>query len=88
MTHREEREFSIHLHLFAEFAPDYEGDDDGFAWHERFEREVKPRLLSAVFDALQKSAGLQVVAAPRGRDPELSLELDVRVAPQGAKATT
>ncbi len=78
MMHREEREFAIHLHLSAEFPPDYEGDADGFAWYERFERELKPRLVSAVFEVLQKAPGWEAVAAPRGRDPELALEIEVR----------
>ena len=85
MTHREEREFSIHLHLSAEFPDDYEGEDDGYVWFEHFEQELKPRLLSALFDALQRTPGWQAVAAPRGRDPDLALEIDVRRTPQGAK---
>jgi hypothetical protein len=85
MTHREEREFSIHLHLSAEFAADYEGDDDGYAWFDRFEGELKPRLIRALFDALQQAPGWQAVAAPRGRDPELALEIDVRRVLQGTK---
>ncbi|HVJ19559.1 MAG TPA: hypothetical protein VM686_29265 [Polyangiaceae bacterium] len=88
MTHREEREFSLHLHLSAEFSDDYEGDDDGFAWFDHFEQELKPRLISAVFDVLQKTPRWQAVAAPRGRDPELALEIDVKRLLQGAKAKT
>ena len=85
MNYREEREFAIHLHLGAEFSADYEGDEDGYVWFERFEEELKPRLISAVFDVLQKPPGWQAVAAPRGRDPELALEIDVTRAVQGAK---
>lgn len=75
--HREEREYSIVLNFVAEFGDDYEGDADGFAWHEAFERTLKPRLIAAVFDALKNEPALRVVAAPRGRDPERALELDV-----------
>jgi hypothetical protein len=75
--HREEREFSIVVHAVAEFEDDYTGDEDGFAWHERFERSVKPRLVAAVFDALRADPGFRVVAAPRGRDPERALEVDL-----------
>lgn len=88
MMHREEREYAIHLHLSAEFAEDYEGDQDGYAWFERFEQQLKPRLISAVFEVLQKSPGWLAVAAPRGRDPELALEIDVRSVAHGAKAKT
>lgn len=75
--HREEREFSIVLHLSAEFAESYTGDEDGYVWHERFEELVRPRLVAAVFDALRADPSFKAVAAPRGRDPERALELDV-----------
>lgn len=75
--HREEREYSIVLNFVAEFGDDYDGDADGFVWHEAFERTLKPRLVAAVFEALKSEPGLRVVAAPRGRDPERALELDV-----------
>lgn len=75
--HREEREFSIVLHLAAEFGENYTGDEDGFAWHERFEQAIKPRLVNAVFEALRGDPTLHVVAAPRGRDPDLAVELEV-----------
>ncbi len=76
--HREEREFSIVLNVSAEFDEDYAGDDDGFAWHERFERELKPRLVAAVFDVLRADPAWQAVAAPTGRDPERAVEIAVR----------
>ena len=77
MTHREERTFSITLHLSAEFADDYGGDDDGFAWHERFQGALKPALIAAVHEALRADPRFRAVAAPRGRDPESALDLDV-----------
>lgn len=75
--HREEREFSIVLHVAAEFGDDYTGDDDGFVWHERFEQALKPRLVAAVFEALRAHPEFRAVAAPRGRDPERALEIDL-----------
>ena len=77
MSHREERTFTVTLHLSAEFADDYAGDDDGFAWHERFQQAVRPALVTAVFDALRAQPKFRSVAAPRGRDPESALDLDV-----------
>lgn len=77
MTHREEKTFSITLHLAAEFDDDYAGDDDGFAWHERFQGAVKPALIAAVHEALRAHPRFRAVAAPRGRDPESALDLDV-----------
>ncbi|HTA92309.1 MAG TPA: hypothetical protein VK745_22180 [Polyangiaceae bacterium] len=77
MTHREEKTFSISLHLSADFGDDYTGDDDGFAWHERFQRSVRPQLVAAVYDALRADPKFHAVAAPRGRDPEVALDLEV-----------
>jgi hypothetical protein len=78
--HREEREFSIILHLGASFDESYEGDDDGFVWFEqRFEGELKPRLLRAVFDVLRSDPRFVARAAPRGRDPDHAVEIDVEL---------
>jgi hypothetical protein len=77
VNHREEQTFSITLHLSADFPDDYAGDDDGFAWHERFQQSVRPALVAAVYDALRAHPRFRAVAAPRGRDPESALDLDV-----------
>jgi len=77
VTHREERSFTINLHLSAEFADDYAGDDDGFAWHEHFQQTLRPALVAAVYDALRRDPRFRAVSAPRGRDPESALDLDV-----------
>ena len=37
MPYREERSFSIEVSLVAEFDDAYEGEEDGFAWFERFD---------------------------------------------------
>ena len=78
MRHREERDFVIHLHLSAEFEPDYEGDEDGFAWHERFDTRLRPRVIAAVMDALRAEPGWTVIAAPRGRDPSEAIDIEVQ----------
>jgi hypothetical protein len=77
MTHREQQSFSITLHLSAEFADDYAGDEDGLAWHNRFQETVRPALVSAVYAALRSDPRFRALAAPRGRDPEFALDLDV-----------
>lgn len=82
MTHREEKTFSITLHLSADFADDYTGDEDGFVWHERFQQSVRPALMAAVHDALRTQPRFRAVAAPRGRDPESALDLDVSFEPK------
>jgi hypothetical protein len=76
--HREERSFAIEVALVAEFDEAYEGDEDGFAWHERFEALLKPRLVAAVSEALRTDPKFQLLAAPRGKDPERTLELELR----------
>lgn len=73
--HREEREFSIILSLLAEFEEDYEGDQDGFQWHQEFLDQVRPRLLAAVIEVLRSDPRWRAVPAPRGRDPERAFEL-------------
>jgi hypothetical protein len=78
MHHIEEREFVIQLHLSAEFAEDYEGEDDGYIWHERFDRTVRPRIIAAVIDALRAEPGWQVVPKPRGQDPSDAIDIEVR----------
>ncbi len=87
MDHREERDFVITIHLAAVFDEAYDGDDDGFAWHARFEREVRPKVVAAVFDALRADASYQVVPSPRGRTPSDAIDIDVQIRPRGPAAT-
>ncbi|HYP78611.1 MAG TPA: hypothetical protein VER12_21710 [Polyangiaceae bacterium] len=84
MTHREEKTFTISLHLSADFADDYAGDDDGFVWHERFQQTLRPAIVAAVYDALRADPSFRAVSAPRGRDPEFALDLDVVFQPPKA----
>ena len=79
MPHREERSYSIDVNLVAEFDDAYEGDEDGFAWVERFESGLKPRLVAAVTEALRADPRFSLVVAPRGKDPERALELELRL---------
>jgi hypothetical protein len=78
MPHREERSFTIDISLVAEFDDAYEGDDDGYTWFERFESGLKPRLTAAVTEALRADPRFTLLAAPRGKDPERALELELR----------
>jgi hypothetical protein len=77
--HREERSFSIDVNLVAEFDDAYEGEEDGFAWVQRFESGLKPRLVAAVTEALRSDPRFTLLAAPRGKDPERTLELELRL---------
>jgi hypothetical protein len=78
MPHREERSFSIDINLVAEFDDAYEGDEDGLAWLQRFDAVLKPKLVAAVTEALRADPRFSLRAAPRGKDPERALELELR----------
>jgi hypothetical protein len=78
MPHREEHSFSIDINLVAEFDDAYEGDEDGLAWLERFDAVLKPKLVAAVTEALRADPQFSLRAAPRGKDPERALELELR----------
>ena len=75
--HVEERSFSIEINLVAEFDESYEGDEDGFVWFEHFETELKPGLVTAVTQALRQNSRFSLRVAPRGKDPERALELEL-----------
>ncbi len=81
MTHREEKTFSVTLHLSAAFSDDYAGDEDGYAWHEYFKQHVRPALVSAISDVLGAQPRFRAMPAPRGRDPETALDLDLTFNP-------
>jgi hypothetical protein len=76
--HREERVFSVIFTVSSEFDDDYQGDEDGFAWHARFEEELKPRLVAAIFDAVRADPSWDAIVAPRGRDPERAIEIELK----------
>jgi hypothetical protein len=77
--YKEERDFSIVIHLSAGFDESYEGDLDGFAWFEQhFEQELKPALVRGVFELLRSHPRFVAVAAPRGRDPDRALEVELK----------
>jgi hypothetical protein len=78
MPHREERSYSIDVNLVAEFDDAYEGEEDGFAWLERFEAGLKPQLVAAVTQVLRADPRFSLLIAPRGKDPERTLELELR----------
>jgi hypothetical protein len=77
-VHREEGTFSVVVELSAEFGEDYEGDDDGNAWLERWRATVRPKLTRAIFEQLRSEPGYSAVATSRGKNPEDALEIDVK----------
>ena len=77
-VHREDGSFSVRIDLSAEFTEDYEGDDDGFAWLEKWRSRVQPRLARAIFEQLRAEPGFTAIPVSRGRNPEDALEIEVR----------
>lgn len=77
-AYREQGELTIRIALGAEFADDYEGDDDGYVWLARFREQVQPRVVRAVFDALRADGAFDAVPVSRGRAPDENVEVDVR----------
>jgi hypothetical protein len=85
-VHREEASFTVRIELSAEFGDDYEGEDDGNAWLQRWRARVGPRLVKAIFDQLRAEPGFTAVPASRGKNPEDELEIAVRFVPAAVKA--
>jgi hypothetical protein len=79
--HREEARFVVSIQLSAEFDEDYEGDDDGYAWLERWRAAVQPRLARAVFEQLRAHASFEAVPSSRGKNPDDEIEIAVRFKP-------
>lgn len=78
-VHREEGALTIRIELSAEFDEDYEGDDDGNAWLERFRREVQPNVVRAVFEALRADKRFDVIPVSRGHAPDENVDVEVRL---------
>jgi hypothetical protein len=92
MTYREETTWVIRVEVGAEFAEDYDGEQDGYAWRDRFHRELQPRVAAAVLRELGNAPGWTVRTGNRGmsaRDELLVIvELDerkrgLRILPEG-----
>lgn len=77
MAYREERELVIRLHLSAEFAEDYEGDDDGYVWYQKFDEQLRPELVRELLRVLTSRSGFRVTPINRGLDTHEELELKV-----------
>ena len=80
-AYREEGRFVISVDLAAEFGDEYEGDADGYAWLEAWKASVRPRLLTAVMNALRADPAFVAVPVSRGKDPDAEVEVSVRFTP-------
>ncbi len=75
--HLEEREFTLRFSLEARFRDDYDGDLDGFAWLPDWEKRVKPAVVKAVFDAIERQPGWRAHVRNRGASTEDEIEVVV-----------
>jgi hypothetical protein len=73
----EEREFLLRLEVRCPFPPDYDGDEDGYAWVESF-RPIAAQVVQAAAAAVKAHPGWRVRFANRGRstDEEVTLILE------------
>ena len=78
-VHREDGKFQVRIELVAEFDDQYEGDDDGYVWLERWRAETRPRLLKAIFDALRADASFEAIPVSRGASPDEEAEIRMRL---------
>lgn len=79
--YREEGTLTIRVDLSAEFGESYEGDDDGYAWLERWRTTVQPKVVRAVFDALRSDPGVDAIPVSRGRRPDENVDIEVHFKP-------
>jgi hypothetical protein len=81
MEYVEEREFVLRLELRCPFPPDYDGDEDGYAWAE----EIPPltaEIVRAAAQVLRARPGWRVRVANRGRPSDEEVTLVVERIPQ------
>ena len=76
-AYREEGQFVIRIELSAEFAEDYGGQADGYAWLESWRARVRPRIAQAVMAELRAEPGFSAVPSSRGKSPDDELEITV-----------
>ncbi len=84
-VHREEGGFVVRIELAADFAADYEGDDDGYVWLEGWRERVQPRVVRAIYDALRADPRFSAVPFSRGKSPSAEIEIAVRYHASAAK---
>ena len=63
---KEEKTFTLRLTLEARFPPEYEGDDDEYAWLHDWETRMKPDLLKTVMASLRATPSWSAHVRNRG----------------------
>lgn len=74
MDYVEEREFLLRLEVRCPFPPDYDGDQDGYAWVESF-RPIAAQIVQAAAATVKAHPGWRVRFANRGRSTEEEVTL-------------
>ncbi len=79
-TYVEGREFTLRIEVRCAFPPDYDGDDDGYAWWSAME-PVTAEIVRAAAAILGRHPGCRVRPANRGRPAADEVTLLVDRAP-------
>jgi hypothetical protein len=70
----EEREFNLRFELRAEFAEDYQGEDDGYEWAKEFP-DIAAEMVAAVAAVIGRHPGWKMRGGNRGRSSEDEITL-------------
>lgn len=72
---REEKSFVLRFSLEAQFPEEYEGAEDEYVWLKRWEGQIKPEILKAVFTLLRRHPDLKAHVRNRGLSAEEEVEI-------------
>ncbi|MFY9268416.1 MAG: hypothetical protein WAO55_01565 [Candidatus Manganitrophaceae bacterium] len=72
---REEKTFLLRFNLEARFPEEYEGEEDAHAWLNRWEGEIKPEIMRAIFNLLRRHPDLNSHVRNRGIPAEDEIEI-------------
>ena len=73
----EEKTFVLRFSLAKQFPDDDESEDDNYEWLAEWDRDLKPRLIQAVFAVLRSSGNWNSHVRNRGRSPDDEIEIVV-----------
>jgi|GEM_PF-194050 hypothetical protein len=75
---KEEKTFNLRFSLEANFSEDYEGDEDGLAWFQEWETQMKPEIIKQVFQSLRQNIFWKAHIRNRGNSPENEIEIVIQ----------
>lgn len=72
---REEKTFVLRFSLEARFLENYDGEEDDYAWLNRWEGQIKPEILKSIFTLLRRYPDLKAHIRNRGISAEDEVEI-------------